>query len=307
MPTTIDSLPQEVIDAIAGHLPQWWNPEPDYHREMCPVLLPDYATISRTWQAAVERRTFERISLKSYHLSEFDRIMVGQRRRYLREISYSVVLPIHKDRACAKFETASDMAINNRVLTNHVEALLRLLNSWCNQQLHQIEHRLDLYWQGCYSPMDSIYRGLEQYKSDQTERDLGHRNDLFGTRYEDSFLQLLNLGCHVDVPQIRHFAVSRQYRVVESQSVIQIASRFLNLESLQLEIKDDARKAKSRQENRYSASNPLKIVWLCHELCLHHQTWRTLYHSYPVDVFEGSISTCILIPQRIKTTLHRVR
>lgn len=88
--------PQEIYDRIAtylgdiGEIPGQSVPTAERASNR-PVL----ATISQKWQRAIEGRLFRTLELRSTELDEFERILTGTRRRYLRVLRYYIVLPAY--------------------------------------------------------------------------------------------------------------------------------------------------------------------------------------------------------------------
>ncbi|KAF4541602.1 uncharacterized protein LTHEOB_8597 [Lasiodiplodia theobromae] len=117
---TISSLSQELICRIAEFLPQ----RHDYSN--LPVLkrptgpnpsqLPPYACVSRPWQHAIERRTFEAVTIDSNHVADLARVLVAHRRHLLRVLTYNLVIPPYVQK--------------NIAATRAIHDLFALLSSW---------------------------------------------------------------------------------------------------------------------------------------------------------------------------------
>lgn len=118
---TISSLSQELICRIVEFLPQ----RHDYSH--LPVLqrptgpnpsqLPPYACISRPWQHAIERRTFEAVTIDSNHVADLGRVLVAHRRHLLRVLTYDLVI-------------RTEDVQNNVAATRAIHDLFVLLSSW---------------------------------------------------------------------------------------------------------------------------------------------------------------------------------
>ena len=168
MSTGIASLSQEIISLVASYLQRWEHNDSANISERGRALLPAYATISRSWQYAIERQTFREIAIKSTELVDLSHIVVNHRRKSLRRLELIVILPTYTDKACAKFETNEDTQSNNQVFTKAIQNLLALLRSWHDEfQTTEndggalIQQSLRLYIGDCYSPKDCRYRGWE--------------------------------------------------------------------------------------------------------------------------------------------------
>ena len=214
-----------------------------------------YATISRSWQHAIERLTFREIAVESTELVDLSHIVVNHRRRLLTRLELNVVLPTYTDKARAKFENDKDMQSNNQVFTKAIKDLLALLRSWHDESQTTgnhghapIQQSLRLCIGDCYSPNDWRYRDQEKYQEDRNE---WHRRDLFQHRYQSSLLRLESIEGIEEIPQISSFHKLSGHRTIEPRSLAMITSKFPNLNSLYWELKDnEKRDHQSRQQTR---------------------------------------------------------
>lgn len=253
-------LPQELISHIAAFVEREDDQSqvPRAHRVQNPSKLPPYATISRTWQIAIEQLTFREIWLKSTELSYFLDTVVGHRRPVLAVLQYEIILPTYDDAKCAKFESDSDKHLNNQVFTDGIHGLFRVLKSWEDtvegSLLSVYAISLNLY--SPYSPMDGIHRGKEKYKDDKWQSDLGQRHDIWDHRYEHSVLRLFNTQDLPKVSSISQFSGYLHYpRSIEPYSIAAIAARLVNLRCVNWTLKDNEKKdAKMQKDDRNSES-----------------------------------------------------
>ena len=101
--------------------------------------------------------------------------------------------------------------------------------------------------------MDRHYRG--SYQEDSHEWDLGFRHDLFQHRYESSLLHLESIEGIQEIPQICSFHSSPGERNIEPRSLVRIASKFPNLDSLRWRLEDnEKRDPRLRQQTRFGGS-----------------------------------------------------
>ena len=269
MAVGIASLSQEIISLVASYLQRWEYEDRANISKRGRALLPAYATISRSWQYAIERQTFREVAVQSIEIDEFSRIVVRHRRKLLRRLELNVVLPTYTDRACAKFETEKDKQSNNQVFTKAVKNLLALLRSWHdeyqsvrNDSDASIEQPLILSIGDCYSPTDHGYRDSEN------EWDFAHYHDLLQHRYESSLLQLESIEGTQEIPQISSFHVSKGTRKIEPRSLAMIATKFPNLNSFRWRLQDnEKRDPQLRQQTRFG------------RLLEHISSLRTLQHE----------------------------
>ena len=269
MSVGIANLSQEIINLVASYLQRWEHEDRAPLSERGRALLPAYATISQSWQYAIEGQTFREVAVKSTEIDDLSRIVVNHRRKLVRRLELNVILPTYTDKACAKFETEKDKESNNQVFTKAIKDLLALLRSWHdafqatgNVSDAPIEQSLCLCIGDCYSPKDCRYRGWDKYEEDIQELQSGRRHDLFQHRYESSLLQLESIEGIQEIPQITSFHRSPGNRNIEPRSLAIIASRFPNLDSFRWRIKDNERRnPRSRQQTRFGGS-------LLHFFCL---------------------------------------
>ena len=262
MSVGIANLSQEIINLVASYLQRWEHEDQVNISERGRALLPAYATISQSWQYAIEGQTFREIAVKSTEIDDFSRIVVNHRRKMLRRLEINVILPTYTDKACAKFETEKDKQSNNQVFTKAIKDLLAVLRFWHdefqtagNDSDATIEQPLRLCIGDCYSPKDGRYRGWEKYQEDRNERESGRRHDLFQHRYESSFLQLESLEGIQEIPQISSFHRSAGSRNIEPRSLAIIASKFPNLDSFRWRLEDnESRDPRSKQQTRFGGS-----------------------------------------------------
>lgn len=262
MSVGIAHLSQEIINIVASYLQRWEHEDRANITERGRALLPPYASISRSWQYAIEHQTFREIAIRSTELGDFSCILINHRRKLLRRLELNVILPTYTDKACAKFETEEDKQSNNQVFTKAIKDLLDLLRSWHeefqttgNHSDAPIEQSLRLCIGDCYSLMDCRYRGREKYQNDYHEWELGRRHDLFSHRYESSLLQLESIAGVQEIPQISSFHKSPSHRNIEPRSLAIIASKFPNLDSFRWRLKENEKlDPRLRQQTRFGGS-----------------------------------------------------
>ncbi|OQE06141.1 hypothetical protein PENVUL_c019G03325 [Penicillium vulpinum] len=120
-------LPPETLTQIFSFLPKEDS-------------LASYATVCKTWQAILERRTFSTICLTPSRLPEFRRILglLGgapssqsrQRRDNVTRLEFKVILPEYDIPARAARENKADRNQNNQTFTAALKALWEALSEW---------------------------------------------------------------------------------------------------------------------------------------------------------------------------------
>lgn len=222
----MERLPQEVVAKIASYLP-------DRHEGK--RIRPALATLSRSWQHAVEPYTFKSIDITSDDLEYFYQAFSGEktRRRWLRDLSLDIVLPRYSDEDCAEYETAEDRATNNSIFSQHVSTLLQELSQWPSGS-----GKLNLAI-GMYSPMDGVHRGSDKFDRDQHEVALGNRQDIFGERYRYSYVRF-NAASPFLVPCVTSLYVHPGPRFLGPGSLVALTAAFPNLERINWPYEDPA-------------------------------------------------------------------
>ncbi|KAI0099327.1 hypothetical protein GGR51DRAFT_535687 [Nemania sp. FL0031] len=225
----MNTLPQETYDAIGKLL---HGPEFD---------LPALATVSRRWQSAIERRTFRDIHVRSDDLARFEELVQDDRRRYVRGIKYTIVLPGYIDEDRRRFERDNDRQANDEAFTDAIHRLFHLLQSW---DLNKCS-LLDLVIKDVYSQSDFPYVRHSSPKKDirlynRVRDDKTTIIDLLNWRHHYSCLRLLPLSELPLVPVISGFRLFHTTRNICGRVPLEIATRSPNLTCAYLDLDDRA-------------------------------------------------------------------
>ncbi|RSL48502.1 hypothetical protein CEP53_009515 [Fusarium sp. AF-6] len=125
----MDKLPYALISLIVsclleddeGNRKPWSKPPP--------IAL--YASISRSWQDAVEMHTFSQVKVRSDEFSRFETAFCHmRRRRAVSTIDYDIVLPPYSQARCWKFERPHEHAENMAVFSWAAHAIISSLHAW---------------------------------------------------------------------------------------------------------------------------------------------------------------------------------
>ncbi|KAI1163347.1 hypothetical protein F5B18DRAFT_619913 [Nemania serpens] len=217
----MDRLPQEIYDQI-GTLLQG----PGFDG-------PALATISRQWQAAIERCTFGCIYLRSNDLSRFDEVVRDSRRRYVKEIKYLIVLPTYGDEERCRFEREDDRRANDEAFTVAIHRLFHLLQFWDASKdgylwlsIQDVYSPSDRPFLRCSSPLfDTACRGGMQPRGEEHSADA----DLWDWRHRYSFLRLLRPSVLPVVQVVCGFWTHLTTRNLCDRVPIEIATKLPNL------------------------------------------------------------------------------
>jgi len=186
-----------------------------------------YASISSTWQHAVESRNFAHIKLYSTEIPTFSEVFARypNRRTYLRQLDFYIVLPepgvsgAQRSRNQWRFRTA-------------VKSLLTTLNQWENEgdaPLAQTNATLDLSFQ---------YAESDKLRDKHSETLPPIHDNISDPEYAGRFLRLSNIGDVLEVPKIRRVRTIWNDFVppfaLHASAICQTAGLFTLLEELSI-------------------------------------------------------------------------
>lgn len=113
MSSGIASLSQEMINLVPSYLRRLEKEDSAIISKRGRTLLPAYATISHSWQYAMECQPFRELAVKGTEIENLSRIVVDHRRKQLRWLEFNVIHPTYTDQASAKLETEEDKQSDN--------------------------------------------------------------------------------------------------------------------------------------------------------------------------------------------------
>ncbi|KAH7095616.1 hypothetical protein FB567DRAFT_34823 [Paraphoma chrysanthemicola] len=129
----MDNLPQEIINRIAPFLERY----PEQHgvaiiqqQSRRASELPAYATISKQWKEAVEYLTFRQLKIRSDDLEQLEALVINSRRRYLKRLSYTILLREFPKEKCRQTESQDERESNNEAYTQGIINLFNILTQW---------------------------------------------------------------------------------------------------------------------------------------------------------------------------------
>ena len=149
------SLPPELRLAILELLTQ--------HR-----VLASYATVSKEWQAFIERQNFRRLRISQSCLDKFERL-VQRQRGLVKHIWLNIELRRYTCRCCQYAESETWIQMNNRIIRQAVSRLFSILSTWSPPKGHAPGLVLEL---NAYSRSDSEHWFKNCYFGAPDEDDL---------------------------------------------------------------------------------------------------------------------------------------
>ena len=189
----MDKLPLEVIVNIASYLPKHLDdgkiPLPLVASNA--LVRPGIASLSRRWQFAVESTVFRDIELKSTEMDEFSGIFSAaqsHRRRFLKDLSYNIILPTYSEADFPTYESDQDRLANDTAASAAVLRLFSVLATWGSDPGLSIRLSISVH-----SPTDLRRYNINRQEYD-FERLMERISDLIEKRYEYSYTSLPSLG-----------------------------------------------------------------------------------------------------------------
>ena len=207
----MDRIPPELLDRILSYInfePREQHPYevPKKRPAEIPYNLSPLSTISRQWQHTIEREAFRSLQFAIEDLGNFDRIVVGHRRRYLKKLLFNVQFPDYDDETSKAYETSEERAANNAMATSCVRRLFSVLSAWDARGDRELSLHL-----GFQSPGD--------------RRDTWVHNGLQEKRYEFSYIELEGVECFPEVHAVASLWAPGGTRPVELRGQYGLATR----------------------------------------------------------------------------------
>lgn len=140
---TLENIPQEIFLSILDCIGQ------------DAVDLRPYVTVSRRWQKAVERLTFESLSIKNTDLPAFAKLFrSGQthRKALVKDVYLHIVLPEYDGENCHQHKEA-----NNQLSSDAVLELFQVLETFNDDEDVKMGDGISLCLTGAASPSDQFY------------------------------------------------------------------------------------------------------------------------------------------------------
>lgn len=215
---SMQRLAQETCDLIALYIESQSQASSAH-------TLSALAATSRIWQKAVERTTFRDLKLSSTDLGDFEKIVTGARRTYVRLVRYAIILPPYSTDLRQTFERPRDRDANDEACNEAIHGLLQTLRSW--EQADDFERRgsITLELSDISSPTDHQPQ-YPWYQMSQEEDET-----MYGP------LGMRHLYSYVTLPESAQFPLVRSIRrlvyrspkpyarKLSSQAFIEIASK----------------------------------------------------------------------------------
>ncbi|KAI1490117.1 hypothetical protein F5X96DRAFT_637732 [Biscogniauxia mediterranea] len=227
----MDNWPQEIYDHVVSFIERRVGESDVPVREhgRLPPAYPAIAVVSRKFQFAVERYTFRRLRIDTTdpELDQLERALTtSRRRRALRSLSLTIVLPYYPSVSYTKFETDRDRSANNEAVTAALARVFRILAAGDSQD-SSTAPTLDLEITGAYSIPDK--RERSNLSSSPSPHDqFGDRPDLYERRYTFSLLDLTpDVVDFPPLPCVRNFSFSHVDRIWNPRVAVLLTAKMV--------------------------------------------------------------------------------
>ncbi|KAI6778382.1 uncharacterized protein J7T54_000500 [Emericellopsis cladophorae] len=117
-------IPQTIVDRIVDYL----RADDEY------ASLAPYATVSKSWQIAVERHTFRQLYISSARLDDLNTIVCRRRQRTLQVIALHIALASYHKNQRSDAESREDGSATTRIFTSFMQDFFGTLSKW------EVEH-----------------------------------------------------------------------------------------------------------------------------------------------------------------------
>ncbi|EON69906.1 hypothetical protein W97_09170 [Coniosporium apollinis CBS 100218] len=204
--------------------------------------------------------------------------MTGNRRKYLTNLSYKILLPEYSEEACGRVETDDEKRLNDESFTRGICNLFSILKVWENEGV-QTALRLELPYRNAFSPTDLRLDNKPQLKLEIAMRKRG--KDIFERRFERSFLRLLQPGLLPNLPNLQYLNIRRNSSRKLAPSIgPDLAASLPNLRDISWEFGEyDSQPASVRSDTRVSFVEALKLTRLRQRPTAE----IVFYHEIPFD------------------------
>ncbi|KAI3317819.1 hypothetical protein HD806DRAFT_513835 [Xylariaceae sp. AK1471] len=230
----MDKWPQEIYDHVVSFLEKRVGEAdvPVWEHHTLPFALPAVAAVSRKFQYAVERRTFDYLNKKvsDTEIEKFEQILTPRRRYILRELMVTILLPTYPRESYGKFETDEDRQANNAAATATLRRLFEFIRS-CDADTpdDEVIPSLHLRIDGVFSLTDKRSKLLTKDEIVQ----FGLWPDLHDLRYRFSLLNMTSDGTGLPtLPCVRHFTLAQGPRYWSPAVAALLTSKMPNVQTV---------------------------------------------------------------------------
>ncbi|RPA77243.1 hypothetical protein BJ508DRAFT_330342 [Ascobolus immersus RN42] len=249
----MNKLPLEIIGIIVGHLHdilqneklKLMNPYRQETRSK-PREIIQYATVSRSFQYAIEPIIYSELKIRSDEIEKWATIIpaTSHRAAFVSGIDYLIFLNDYPENRRILFETEKEQAENNKLFTKAIFALFDMINCWessgdrrdCGRKIHLSME--------AYAHCEYQRRNQNRYVFESLcVRDSCERNgfDLGRIRWKHSYLQL-DRNAWRKLPDLKRVVSLRQdggTRQIEGWTLAKMAAKYPNLDKIEWSIKDN--------------------------------------------------------------------
>jgi hypothetical protein len=181
----INRLPPEIRASIVGFVVEAYEHYSNARHSSgrCGLSLAPFASVCKEWQQVVEKTTFTELHLSLDRMDDFEKYVVGSRRRRLQSIRLHVKLPAYDSDPCTSRETWDDKLANNSIFTLTFQRLFSALTHWPDEVVGQDGIKLEMCTS---SPSD-----LRNAPFDIWQKRRWNAHDIGEKRFADSVLDFV--------------------------------------------------------------------------------------------------------------------
>ncbi|ROT37559.1 hypothetical protein SODALDRAFT_297800 [Sodiomyces alkalinus F11] len=216
-----DDLPAELRSLVLSFAIAAAQKRPKAHH------LSSYAAVCKEWQHVVEPVNFGSLKLTASDLTDFDALVVGPRRRWLKYVWFRVELPKYPKKKSHTPETEEEQDENDRVFSHKIASLFEVLSTWPEEDSSGIELELS-----ARSPSDTqALAGAAGLTEDGESR-------YFDSHLDFAFLDTGWFGSHglVEVYVVTKLSILRRcWRNLEPRAILTIVSSLPRLREVRYE------------------------------------------------------------------------
>ncbi|KAI1460768.1 hypothetical protein F4805DRAFT_454213 [Annulohypoxylon moriforme] len=217
----MDKLPQEIYDRIVSFIERRIddpNVPAEERRGRDLAIYPAVASVSRKFQAAVERLTFRvlHVTATESELNKLERSLTPQRCDYLRFLALCIVFPGHTERPLIQYERDDTRRANNESATQTLRRIFDILAVAYNRDNHT-EPTLNLEISAPNTPRNLPSKGNIGQLQQEWRRSVFSLLDITGDAAD-----------FPNLPAVRTFALTNSFRSWDPRVALLLSTKVVN-------------------------------------------------------------------------------
>lgn len=189
--------------------------------------LAAYSVVCNEWRHIIEPVNFASLKLTASDLTDFEALVVGPRRRWLKYLWFRVELPKYSKKKCYTPETEEEQDENDTIFSHNISSLFEVLSTWPEEDSAGLELELS-----ARSPSDTqALAGVAGLSEDGNSR-------YFDSHLDFAFLDTGWYGPHglMEVYVVTKLSILRRcWRNIDSRAILTITSSLPRLREVRYE------------------------------------------------------------------------